>query len=50
MGTTSVPFGRGSDPSMAPQRTTVLNAALASGMCLDMMIERLLDRVAETRP
>ncbi len=27
-----------------PRRETVLNAALSSGLCLDMMIEHMLDR------
>lgn len=32
-----------------PRRETVLIAVLTSGMCLDMMIERMLDRMTEDR-
>ncbi|MEL7257829.1 MAG: hypothetical protein AAFN80_08285 [Pseudomonadota bacterium] len=31
-------------PTPGPRRETLLHAAIASGLCLDVMIERMLDR------
>ncbi len=31
-------------PAPGPRRETLLLAALSSGLCLDVMIERMLDR------
>ncbi|WP_317055641.1 hypothetical protein [Roseovarius rhodophyticola] len=34
-------------PAPGPRRVTLLHAALSSGLCLDVMIERMLDRNEE---
>jgi hypothetical protein len=36
--------------SLPTSRDEVLDAALGSGLSIEMMVERLLDRIAERRP